>query len=67
MPRATLITRPRKITLHIPEDVALRLELFLTSPALGRMPQGALGTFITERVTEYLDKIATSTLAEENH
>lgn len=59
MPRQPLITRPRKFTIHIPEDVAVRLELFLHSTALGRVPQGALGKFITERTVEYLDRMKT--------
>ena len=58
MPRRTLITRPRKLTVHLPEDVAHRLELYLTSEALGRPPLGAYQKFFTERIEEFFLKAA---------
>lgn len=58
MPRPALITRPRKLTLHLPEDVALRLELYLTVPELGRVPQGAYQRFLVERINEYFDRLS---------
>ena len=53
MPRQPLITRPRKLTINLPEDVAARLELYLTSVALGRVPQGAYQAFFVERINEF--------------
>ena len=53
MPRPRLITRPRKLTINLPEDVALRLDLFLVSPATQKVPQGAYQAFFVERIQEY--------------
>jgi hypothetical protein len=56
MPRPTLIIRPRKLTIALPEDVAARLELYLTSPAEQRVPHGAYQRFFVERIGEFFAK-----------
>lgn len=55
MPRQKLIHRPRKLTLHLPEDVAARLDLFLFSAALGKIPEGSYQRFFTDRIVEFFD------------
>ena len=58
MPRPKHIIRPRKYTINIPEDVAVRLDLFLFSAATNKVPEGAYSRFFVERITEYLDKLS---------
>lgn len=53
MPRQKLIHRPRKLTLHLPEDVVAQVDLFLFSPALGKIPEGAYQRFFTDRINEF--------------
>lgn len=53
MPRPKLINRPRKLTLHLPEDVAAKLDLYLFSAAQDRIPDGAYQKFFTERINEF--------------
>ncbi len=55
MPRAKLIHRPRKLTLHLPEDVVARLDLFLFSTALSKIPEGSYQRFFTDRIVEFFD------------
>lgn len=55
MPRAKLIHRPRKLTIHLPEDVASRLDLFLFSPVIGRIPDGSYQKFFTDRIVDFFD------------
>lgn len=57
MGRPASIVRPRKLTLHLPEDVATRLELHLFSPGEGRIPQGAWQRFLVERINEFFAKL----------
>lgn len=54
MSRRALIVRPRKLTIHLPEDVAVRLDLFLYSAAQQRIPFGSYQRFFVERVNEFL-------------
>lgn len=61
MSRLKLITRPRKLTLHLPEDVAIRLDLYLHSEVLGKVPQGAYQAFFTERIEEFFTRIKEQT------
>jgi hypothetical protein len=55
MPRQKLIHRPRKLTIHLPEDVASRLDLFLFSPVIGRIPDGSYQKFFTGRIVDFFD------------
>ncbi len=53
MPRAKLINRPRKLTIHLAAEVAEKLELFLFSEVRGKVPEGAYQRFFTERINEF--------------
>ncbi len=57
MARPRKIDRPRKLTISLPESVATRLELYLTSTALGRVPHGGWQEFIVERIEEFFQLI----------
>ena len=57
MARPSKITRPRKIHVHLPEDVAARLELYLWSPGENRVPYGAMSKFFEERIREFFDSL----------
>lgn len=50
------IIRPTKLTMHLPEDVRARLDLYLFSPLEGRIPKGAYQRFIVERIQEFFSK-----------
>jgi len=41
------------ITTHIPEDVMAKMELHLFSELEGRVPKGAYGRFLSDRIREY--------------
>jgi hypothetical protein len=58
MSRQPLITRPVKLTIHLPGDTALWLRLFLTVPSMGRVPQGAYQEFFLSRINEFRARIA---------
>lgn len=58
MSRNAHIIRPRKLTLHVPEDVMQRLDAFLMSDRQGRVPYGAYSAFFVERTNDYLVKAA---------
>lgn len=53
MPRTPNIIRPSKLTLHLPEDIRAKLDLYLFSDIEGRIPQGAYQQFLTERINEF--------------
>ena len=55
MPRPRNITPTRKLEVAIPQDVALRLELFLTSGLDGKVPFAAYQTFFVARIKEFFD------------
>lgn len=59
MPRPRNIMPTREIKMSLPEDVALRLQLFLTSDLDGKVPFGAYQQFFVARINEFL---ATRTL-----
>ena len=56
MPRPAKVVRPRKIHISLPEDLALRLELYLFSPALNRVPYAAFQKFFEQRTLEFFAK-----------
>lgn len=60
MPMPKLITRPRKLTLHIPEDVMTRLDLYLISLSKGKVPQGGYQRFFVERIEEFFARLRAS-------
>lgn len=55
MARPKSLNPHEKVHISIPGDLALRLQLFLTSPSLGRVPVGAYQRFWTERLQEFFD------------
>jgi hypothetical protein len=57
MSRQQHIIRPRKLTIHLPEDIAMRLELYLTSVREGKVPQGAYQRFFVDRINEFFAKL----------
>ncbi len=56
MPRKRLLIRPRKLTIHLPGDVAERLEQFLFSSTVGKVPAGAYQDFFTARIEEFFGR-----------
>jgi hypothetical protein len=53
MPRTPNITRPSKLTLHLPEDIRAKLDLYLFSEIEGRIPYAAYQKFLIERINEF--------------
>lgn len=47
------IIRPIKLTTTIPEDLRLKLDLYLFSDVEGRIPKGAYQDFICARIREF--------------
>lgn len=56
--RHKLTTPTRKLTVHIPEDVAARAEIYLISPALGKVPFGAWQKFVSGLIVDFFTKAA---------
>lgn len=56
MARQPNIIRPIKLTLHLPEDLKSRVDLFLWSDVHRRVPYGAYTQLITTLLQEYLEK-----------
>ena len=52
---------PRKLHVALPQDLANRLEIYLTSTAQGRVPLGAWSDFFAERTREFFAKLERST------
>ena len=52
MPRSPLTIRPIKLTIHLPEDVALRLQKHLKKQ--GKIPKGAYQAFFVARIQDFL-------------
>lgn len=65
MPRPTLVTRPRKLTISLPGELATRLDLYLASPSQGRIPYGAHQEFFVERITEFFARLEASVPKEQ--
>lgn len=51
------VIRPRKLTLHLPETEATRLDLYLWSPSQQRVPHGAYQAFFIERIKEFFNRL----------
>lgn len=49
------LMRPVALNLRLPEDVRGRVDLFLYSPAEGRVPKSAYQNFFLERIQEFFD------------
>jgi hypothetical protein len=47
------IIRPVKLTTTFPEDIRLKLDLYLFSQAEQRVPKGAYQTFLLERIRKF--------------
>ena len=45
-----------KLTLMLPADVILKVNLHLFSPALGRVPKSAYQKFFSQLINEFFDK-----------
>lgn len=60
MPPRRLITPSRPITITLSEHVVEKVEKFLTSERLGKVPKGAYQRFFTERVEEFFKRIEAS-------
>lgn len=43
----------RRVDLYLPGDIATRVEALLHSETLGRIPHGALNTFVVNRLREF--------------
>lgn len=56
MSRPYNILRPTKLTLHLPEDVRAKLDLFLFSSVEGRIPKGAYQKFFIQLINEHFAK-----------
>lgn len=50
-----------KLTLMLPSDVMLKINVHLFSPALGRIPKGAYQKFIGDLVNEFFARANTLT------
>jgi len=61
MPPPKAIEPTRKLTLQMPPDLMAKLELYLYSPTLGRVPKGAWAKFFAKRVEEFFESIAPKT------
>lgn len=55
MPRPLHPIRPVELKISIPEDLAMRIELFLHSDLEGKVPYGAKAAFFSARSREFLD------------
>lgn len=64
MPRPAQTVPSRKLTVMLPADKLIRLELYLFSVALGRVPQGAYQAWIVERLDEFFAKFKAEIDAE---
>lgn len=64
MPKPKLTIPSRKLTVHIPEDVAARVELILISPTQGKVPYGKWAEFVTERLREFLNALGEAKSAD---
>lgn len=55
MPRPRAIVPNRNVHTTLPAELATRLEIFLWSESEGRVPKGALQTFLIQRIREYFE------------
>lgn len=53
MARPRNLTPSEKLHISLPSDLALRLQIFLTNPATGRVPPGSYQKFFTTVVQEF--------------
>ena len=60
MPPRRLITPSRPLTISLSEPVLGKLEKFLVSDRLGKVPKGAYQRFFTERIEEFFKRIEAS-------
>lgn len=56
MARQPNILRPTKLTMHLPEDVRAKLDLYLWSDVEGKVPKGAYSRFFTQLINEHLTR-----------
>ena len=60
MPPRRLITPTRPLTIALPGPVLDKLEAFLMSDRLGKVPKGAHQKFFVERIEEFFRRIEAS-------
>lgn len=56
MNRKRHVLRPIKLTTTLPENVWTKLNLHLYSQVEGRVPQGAIQSFLVSRINEFFDE-----------
>jgi hypothetical protein len=56
MPKKRSTDRPVKVQTWLPTSLKARVDLFLYSPAEGRVPYGAFAKLVETLLTDYLDK-----------
>lgn len=64
MARPKSLTPSEKIHISLRSDLSLRLQLFLTQPATGRVPPGAYAKFFNARVEEFFARVEQATKGE---
>jgi len=57
MPPRRLITPTLPLTISLPQPTLEKLEKFLTSDRLGKVPKGAYQRFFVERIEEFFRRI----------
>jgi len=60
MPPRRLITPTLPLTISLPQPTLEKLEKFLTSDRLGKVPKGAYQRFFVERIEEFFRRIEAS-------
>jgi hypothetical protein len=58
-----LVTRPTKLTMHLPEDIRGRIDLHLFSEVEGCIPKGAYQRFFLMLIKDFFDRRDASVLA----
>ena len=56
MSRRPNVIRPVKLTLHLPEDIYVKVATHLYSPSAQRIPDGAWQRFFIARINEFFAK-----------
>lgn len=60
MPPRRLITPTIPLTITLPEPVMSKLQGFLLSDRMGKIPKGAYQRFFVERIEEFFRKLETN-------
>lgn len=57
MARPRNIVPPSTVNITLPEDVRLKIDLFLWDTSTGRVPYGAYGKFVTELAKKHFEHV----------